>query len=73
MGGHNARFGSDVAIVISDRQCVDGGIVFCRSANNVVMSEGVGGVIGAQYFRFIYRLRRDPNRRKSILRQREDG
>ena len=60
MGDNNVRCGSDVAILISARQCVDDGIVFYRSANNVVLSEGIGGVIGPQYFRFTHRLRRYP-------------
>ena len=71
LDGHNMRCGSDVAIVISDRQCVDGGLVFYRSANNVVLSEGANGVIGVQYFRCIYRLHRGPNRKRSELRHME--
>ena len=71
MDGRNVRCGSEVAIAISARQCMGDGVAFYRSANNVALSEGANGVIGGQYFRFIYRLHRGPNRKSCILRHRE--
>ena len=67
----DVRCGSDAAILISDKQFRDDGIGCYRPSNNVILSEGIDGVIGAQYFRFIHRLHRDPTRRKSILRHME--
>ena len=68
MGGNSVRCGSDVAIVISARQRIDGGIVCYRSANNVVLSEGIDGIIGPQDFRFTQRRQRGPYRRRILLR-----
>ena len=71
LGGQNVRCGSDVAIAISARQCMDGGIVSYRSPNDVILSEGAGGAIGVQYFRFIQRLRRNPRQKRCIIRHPE--
>ena len=67
LGGHSVRCSSDVGIVISARQCMDDGIVFYRSSNDVILTEGINGVVGVQYFRFILRLHRDPKRKRTVL------
>ena len=67
-GDQDVRCGPDGAIAISPKQCRDDGIVFYRPRNHVILSEGINGSIGAQYFRFIHRMRRGPTRRKSIFR-----
>ena len=67
----NVRCGSDAAIAISARRCMGDGIVFYRPTNDVILSEGIGGVIGSQYFRFIRRLHRDPERKRAIVWHRE--
>ena len=71
LNGNAVRCGSDVGIVVSARQCMDDGIVCYRSANNAILTEGINGVVGVQYFRFIHRLRRDPTRKRTALRHRE--
>ena len=72
IGAQDARCGSDVAIVISAKQCRADGIARYRPSANVILSEGANGVIGVRYFRFIHRLRRDPTRKRIILRRREE-
>ena len=47
------------------------GIIYYRSANNVIITEGIGGVVGVEYFRFARRLRRDPHRKRTILWHRD--
>ena len=49
---------------------MDDGIVFHRAANNVIVSEGIDGVIGAQYFCFIHKLHRDHMKRSVIWERR---
>ena len=66
----HVRWGSEVAIVVSARHCMGDGIVFRRAANDVIVSEGINGVIGAQYFCFIHKLHRDPAKR-SVIWQRQ--
>lgn len=40
----------DVAIYINLKLAMDDGIRFYRSANNVILSEGIDGVISPKYF-----------------------
>ena len=68
---NSARCGSDVGIVASSRQRIGDGIAFYRSANDVILTEGINGVFGVQYCRFIHRLHRDPARKRTLLRRRE--
>ena len=70
LGNMHVRWGSEVAIAISALHCADGGIVFHRAANNVIVSEGIDGVIGAQYFCFIHKLHRGPMKRSVIWERR---
>ena len=72
VGGMQLRRGSEVAIVLSARHCMDDGIVFHRAANNVILSEGIGGIIGTQYFCFVHKIHRDPMKR-SIIWERQGG
>ena len=37
----------------------------------MILTEGINGVVGVQYFRFIHRLRRGPNRKRTIPWHRE--
>ena len=67
LGGETVRCGSDVMIVASAHQGIEDGIVFRRSANNVLLSEGINGLIGPRYFCSALLLRRDPKRRRSVL------
>lgn len=67
LDGDTIRCGSDDMAVVFAHQCIEGGMAFYRSSNNVILSEGFGGVIGPQYFRFVLRLRRNPHRRRDII------
>ena len=67
MGGHTVRSVSVVAIIVDARQCIYDGILFYRSANDVVPSDGVNGVGGTQYFRSVQWLRHNLQRRGSTL------
>ena len=51
-GGRGVRTGSEVVVVVDARQCMEDHIVFYRSSNGVILSEGVHGIIGPQYIRF---------------------
>ena len=64
--GNITRSWPDVAIVIASRQCVAEGISLYHPPNNVAISEGIIGVIGHRYFRFVRRLRRNPHRRRCV-------
>ena len=65
--GQSVRFGSEVGIVVSARQCMGDGIVPYRSSNNAILTEGINGVVDFQYFRFLIRLRRDPKRKRTAI------
>ena len=71
--GMRVRHGSEVVIVLSARHCVDGGIVFYKAANEAIVSEGIRGVIGAQYFCFIHKAHRNPVNRTVIWERQSDG
>ena len=43
LGGETVRAGSEVVILATAQQCVEDGIVFYKSANNVILSEGFRG------------------------------
>lgn len=58
LGGRAVRGGSEVSIVVSERQCNDDGIVFYRPPNDVTMTEGANGAIGPKTSRYILRVRR---------------
>ena len=53
LGGNCVRRGSEVWIVALSTHCVEDGIVFRRSTNDVILTEGVNGVLGLQYVRFV--------------------
>jgi 2'-phosphotransferase len=51
-----ARNSANVFVVIDMKMAMDDGIVFYRSANNVILSKGINGVIEPKYFsNIIYR------------------
>ena len=54
-------------VAVSAHQRIEDGMVFFRSSNNVILTEGFGGLIEALNFRFVIRLRRNPQRRRRIL------
>jgi 2'-phosphotransferase len=41
---------SNRIILIDMEQCMSDGMIFYRSANNVILTEGINGVIGPKYF-----------------------
>jgi 2'-phosphotransferase len=41
---------SNVKIIIDMKKCMENGIKFYRSSNNVILSEGINGIIDSQYF-----------------------
>jgi len=41
---------SNRIILINMEQCMSDGIIFYRSANNVILTEGIDGIIGRKYF-----------------------
>lgn len=47
---------SDIAIEVDMKQCMDDGIVFYKSANNVILSEGINGIIAPKYFKVILNI-----------------
>ena len=67
LGGQTVRSGSEVAIVASARQCVEGGGVSYSAPNGVILAEGVRGSVGPQYFRYILSVRRNPDKSRRIL------
>ena len=67
LGGQAVRSGSEVAIVVSARQCISDGLIFYRSPNGVIRTEGVYGADGPQYFRFNLRVRRNPDLNRRTL------
>jgi len=44
---------SNCIIVINMKQCMDDGMIFYKSANNVILTEGFNGIIDPKYFKEI--------------------
>lgn len=60
LGGNTARHGCDVGVVAHLTHFVEDGIGFYRSSIDVFITEGINGVLGPQYIRYICALPRDP-------------
>ena len=50
------RKSCDLFIYIDTERCMKDGIVFYRSANNVILSSGIDGTIDSKYFKFVKKI-----------------
>ena len=60
LGGNVLRHDSAVGIAVLAHHCIEDGIVFRRSPNDVILTEGINGILGPQYIRFACEISRDP-------------
>ena len=66
--GQTVRSGSEVAIASPARKRKDDGIVFYRESNGAILTEGINGIAGPQYSRYVLRVRRNLILTRGILR-----
>ena len=72
LGGNVLRHGAEVGIVILASHCMEDGIIFRRASNDVILTEGVDGVVGPQYIRFVCKMLYDPYASRPVIWERSN-
>ena len=67
LGNESIRSGPGALVVVSAHQCIEDGMVFYRSSNNVILTVGFGGFVEPHYFRFALRLSRNPSFDRTVI------
>ena len=58
-GSNGLRYAAEVGIVALATHCMEDGIVFRRAPNDVILTDGINGILGPQYIRFVCAIPRD--------------
>ena len=67
LGCKTVRRGSEVGVVVLDTHCVEDGIVFGHAPNDVVLTEGINGILGHQYIRYLCDFPHNPYAPRRVI------